>query len=210
MRSIKIWLQDILACPIDKHFPLKLFIFSFETKSDEFLTLFKTFEKRNINIIKNEKIINISKKNGIVYLKDNVIIEKSPIEKYLKLIISSINELTNITDKSPNDITKKCFNIITSEIKNKILEFIKDLNIEKLDELLPELYFLNKIKTEIEIESGLLFCEKCLRWFPIIETIPQMLPDEYRDEKKETQFLQINKNLLDVEFLKQDLKPFNI
>ena len=90
------------------------------------------------------------------------------------------------------------------------MEFIKDLNIEKLDELLPELYFLNKIKTEIEIESGLLFCEKCLRWFPIIETIPQMLPDEYRDEKKETQFLQTNKNLLDVEFLKQDLKPFNI
>ena len=148
-------------------------------------------------------------------MKDNVIIEKSPIEKYLKLIISSINELINITDKSPNDITKKCFNIITSKIKNKILEFTKDLNIEKLDiekldELLPELYFLNKIKTEIEIESGLLFCEKCLRWFPIIETIPQMLPDEYRDEKKETQFLQTNKNLLDVEFLKQDLKPFNI
>ncbi len=37
-----------------------------------------------------------------------------------------------------------------------------------------------------------------------------MLPDEYRDKEKETQFLQTNKNLLDDEFLKQDLKPFNL
>ena len=37
-----------------------------------------------------------------------------------------------------------------------------------------------------------------------------MLPDEYRDEEKDTQFLKTNKNLLDDEFLKQDLKPFNL
>jgi hypothetical protein len=37
-----------------------------------------------------------------------------------------------------------------------------------------------------------------------------MLPDEYRDEKKDIEFLQTNKNLLDQEFLTQDLKPFNI
>jgi hypothetical protein len=63
---------------------------------------------------------------------------------------------------------------------------------------------------EIEISSGLLFCNTCTRWYPIIESIPQMLPDEYRDEKNEINFLQTNKNLMDEKFFKQDLKPYNL
>ncbi|GAG67551.1 unnamed protein product [marine sediment metagenome] len=49
----------------------------------------------------------------------------------------------------------------------------------------------------------------CNRWYPIIDTIPQMLPDEFRSKEKEIKFLQNNRNLLDEEFLNQDLKPFN-
>ncbi|GAH22530.1 unnamed protein product [marine sediment metagenome] len=49
-----------------------------------------------------------------------------------------------------------------------------------------------------------------MRWYPIIETIPQMLPDEYRDEKAEIKFLKTNKDLLDNAFFKQNLKPFNV
>jgi hypothetical protein len=37
-----------------------------------------------------------------------------------------------------------------------------------------------------------------------------MLPDEYRDSKKELQFLKTNKNLLDDEFFNKELKPYNI
>lgn len=209
---MKPWLFDILACPIDKYFPLKLFIFTFETKPAEFQSIFHTYMKRDMETIRNENIIEISKENDNLHLKDNIIIAKSPIKKYLKLIISSINELKNIYDKSPNDITRKCFNTISSEIKNKILDFSKEMNVEKLDDLLPELHFINKIKTETEIESGLLFCQKCHRWFPIIESIPQMLPDEYRDERKEIQFLKSLKenNLMDAKFFQQDLKPFDI
>jgi len=81
---------------------------------------------------------------------------------------------------------------------------------QSIDSILPELYFLNKFKTEIEIESGLLFCPKCKRWFPIIETIPQMLPDEYRDKEADILFLKTNKDLLDNTFLKQNLKPYNL
>ncbi|HEC38908.1 MAG TPA: hypothetical protein ENI29_11785, partial [bacterium] len=80
----------------------------------------------------------------------------------------------------------------------------------KLNNIIPELYFLNKIKLEIEIESGLLFCKNCKRWYPIIDTIPQMLPDEYRNEEEEISFLENNRNLLDKEFFNQELKPFNI
>ena len=39
------------------------------------------------------------------------------------------------------------------------------------------------------ILEGALFCEKCLRFYPIIEGIPIMLPDELRDKKQETGFL---------------------
>ena len=208
---MKPWLFDILACPIDKHYPLKLYIFAFETKPDEFQSILKIYQERDLDLIKNQEIIEVSKVNNKFFIKDNIIIEKNNAETYFILIIASINELTNIIDKSPHDITQKCFVLILTEIMDKILEFSKDLNIEKIEMLLPELYFVNKIKIETEIESGLLFCEKCNRWFPIVETIPQMLPDEYRDEEKDTQFLKKwKKNLLDDEFLKQDLKPFNL
>ncbi|GAG53721.1 unnamed protein product [marine sediment metagenome] len=87
---------------------------------------------------------------------------------------------------------------------------MKNFNFNNIENIFPELYFLNKIKVETEIESGLLFCDKCNRWYPIIDTIPQMLPDQFRDKKKEIEFLKINKNLLDEEFFNQNLKPFNI
>ncbi len=207
---MKPWLFDILACPIDKSFPLKLFIFSFETKTEEFQSIISIYEKRDINYIKKEKIIEISRENGTVYLKDNIIMERVQIETYLELIISSINELDYIFDKTDNKLSKKCFEIIKSKVKTKLIEFSKNINPDQIDHLLPELFFLNKIKLEIEIESGLLFCKNCYRWYPIIETIPQMLPDEYRDEKKDIEFLKTNKNLLDDEFLNQNLKPFSL
>lgn len=207
---MKPWLFDILACPIDKSFPLKLFIFSFETKTEEFESIINIYEKRDINYIKKEKIIEISRENGTVYLKDNIIMEKVQIETYLKLTISSINELDYIFDKTDNKFSKKCFEIIKSKVKTNLIEFSKNINPEQIDHLLPDLFLLNKIKLEIEIESGLLFCKNCYRWYPIIETIPQMLPDEYRDKKKDIEFLQTNKNLLNDEFLNQNLKPFSL
>ena len=207
---MKPWLFDILACPIDKHFPLKLFIFTYETKPEEFECFLNVFQKRDIDQIKQEEIIKFLRKDQNLYIKDNVVIEKNTIEVYLDLIISSINELNYIKDKSPYDVSKKCFDIAKKEIKQKIIEFSKNVKLEKIEEILPELYFINKLKIETEIDSGILLCEKCHRWFPIIETIPQMLPDEYRDEQKEIEFLKTNKNLLDQEFLNQDLKPFNI
>ncbi len=207
---MKPWLFDILACPIDKHFPLELYIFSFETKPEEFESIINVYRNRDINYIKQEKIVEISMENEKLFLKDNIIMEKSPSTTYLELIIASINELDNIIDKTNLDISKNCFKIIESEIKPKIIKFSENVNPNQIEDLLPELFFINKIKLEIEIESGLLFCKNCCRWYPIIETIPQMLPDEYRDEIKEVDFLKTKKNLLDEEFFNQDLKPFNI
>ncbi len=196
---------------MDKHYPLKLYIFSYENKPEEFNSFLEKYEKRDILAIRNEGIIEISKKGEKLLIKDNIIIQENPAETYLKLIKLSANEFNNVFDKSPVAESKKCLKIANSTVKENLEKFSKTVNIsEDLDAILPELYFLNQIKIDVEIESGVLFCEKCFRWFPIIDTIPQMLPDDYRDKKKELEFLKTYKNILGEEFLKQDLKPFKI
>ena len=57
-----------------------------------------------------------------------------------------------------------------------------------------ELFEINQ-KGDI-ISEGALFCLKCDRFFPIIEEIPIMLPDELRDKKQEMEFLKNNENKL--------------
>ena len=42
---------------------------------------------------------------------------------------------------------------------------------------------------ETEVTEGLILCAKCGRWYPIIEEIPFMLPDELRNKKEDTAFL---------------------
>lgn len=204
------WLCDILACPIDKFFPLELIIFSFETDENIFKEILEAYDKRDIISIKKESIIEIEQKNEELLLKDEIVIEKSNFSIYINAIISSIKEVDNISDKSSFELSKRCIHIIQNDIKQKIKTFSNNLTNEYIDTILPELYLLNKFKTEIEIEKGILFCSQCKRWFPIIETIPQMLPDEYRDEEADILFLKTNKDLLDNAFFKQNLKPFNL
>ena len=48
----------------------------------------------------------------------------------------------------------------------------------------------DKIINEKVIREGVLFCSQCSRYYPIIEEIPVMLPDELRDKEKDIQFLQ--------------------
>ena len=40
-----------------------------------------------------------------------------------------------------------------------------------------------------EIVEGVIVCSKCLRWYPIREEIPEMLPDELRKESEDLPFL---------------------
>ncbi len=204
------WLCDILACPIDKFFPLELIIFSFQTNENIFKEILEAYDKKDLFSIKKEKVIEIEQKNEELLLKDEIVIEKSKLGIYINKIISSIKEVDNMLDKSSSELSKRCIHIIQNDIKQKIKAFSNNLMNEHIDTILPELYLLNKFKTEIEIETGILFCSQCKRWFPITETIPQMLPDEYRDKEADILFLKTNKDLLDNTFFKQNLKPFNL
>ncbi len=71
-----------------------------------------------------------------------------------------------------------------------------------IDKFHPLELFENKLDDE-KIVEGALYCQKCSRFFPIIDEIPIMLPDELRDKKQEVEFLKRNIKELPDKILKQ-------
>jgi uncharacterized protein YbaR (Trm112 family) len=59
------------------------------------------------------------------------------------------------------------------------------------------------------VDEGSLYCTKCNRFYPIIEEIPIMLPDELRDKKQDIEFLEKNKTVLPQKIIK-DAKPWHL
>jgi len=65
---------------------------------------------------------------------------------------------------------------------------------------------LNVIKEKDNVVSeGVIVCTKCSRFYPIIEEIPIMLPDELRDKKLEINFLKKYKEELPEKIIKNGL-----
>lgn len=60
-----------------------------------------------------------------------------------------------------------------------------------------------------EITEGVIVCPKCMRWYPIRDEIPEMLPDELRNEKDEIPFMKKYKQKFPSKILTEG-KPFNL
>ncbi len=60
-----------------------------------------------------------------------------------------------------------------------------------------------------EIAEGVIICPKCLRWYPIRDEIPEMLPDELRNEKEELPFMRKWKQKFPKKIVHEG-KPFNL
>jgi len=60
-----------------------------------------------------------------------------------------------------------------------------------------------------EIRSGVLSCGRCGRWYPIIEEIPIMLPDEMRDKRRDIAFLEKWRDKLSPDIIR-DGKPYGL
>ncbi|WP_054845182.1 Trm112 family protein [Sulfuracidifex tepidarius] len=60
-----------------------------------------------------------------------------------------------------------------------------------------------------EIVEGIIVCEKCGRWYPIVDEIPRMLPDGLRKKNDDIKFLREHEK-----YLSEDVKtkglPFNL
>ena len=67
------------------------------------------------------------------------------------------------------------------------------------------LELFEKKSDDEKIDEGDLYCEKCSRFFPIIDEIQIMLPDELRDKKQDIEFLKRNIKQLPEKIVKQAL-----
>lgn len=60
-----------------------------------------------------------------------------------------------------------------------------------------------------EIVEGMLVCSECGRWYPIMDEIPQLLPDDLRESKPELSWLEKWKNKVPQRVLAEG-KPFTL
>jgi uncharacterized protein YbaR (Trm112 family) len=90
-----------------------------------------------------------------------------------------------------------------SNIKKKLMDILAC----PIDKHYPlELYIFEE---KDEIVEGLIVCPKCLRWYPIRDEIPEMLPDELRKENEDLPFLRKWKGKIP-ERIQVEGKPFNL
>ncbi len=68
---------------------------------------------------------------------------------------------------------------------------------------------LHVFEEKEEIVEGLIICQNCLRWYPIIEEIPHMLPDELRESREDLAFLRKYEKSVPEKILREG-KPFNL
>lgn len=60
-----------------------------------------------------------------------------------------------------------------------------------------------------EIIEGIILCHKCHRWYPIIDEIPHMLPDDLREERDDKGFLERWREEIPEKILTEG-KPYNL
>jgi len=68
---------------------------------------------------------------------------------------------------------------------------------------------LQVFKETEEIDSGIITCPKCNRWYPIIDEIPHMLPDDLREQTEDLTFLEKWKENIPPRILSEG-RPFNL
>jgi uncharacterized protein len=62
---------------------------------------------------------------------------------------------------------------------------LEDSNENKKEDILNDL----SKNDDVVIEEGMLFCNSCSRFYPIVEEIPIILPDELRDKNKDLELM---------------------
>jgi len=166
---LKPWLLNILACPIDKHHPLEAYFYSWETPTDEL-----------------EKINKDAGKPNTVFKKQYGHLAKQIADGTISL--DALKEIRDRTDSLP-----------TAELYVDVKKFIERLGVEddrseanllsKYPEGMDVFYrYLNLV----EVEEGLIRCPECSRWYPIgsaVETIPELMPDDLREEDRDMEFI---------------------
>ncbi|MEX2680255.1 MAG: Trm112 family protein [Candidatus Sigynarchaeota archaeon] len=225
---MKPWLLEILACPIDKYYPLDLSIYAIEDLNsflqkvgnlEEMKKDLSFFFKNNIDDDEpssNVAIINFDDSSKELLVFDTLVRKPSPAVTYLEKMLASIDELKPIVDYSHAKVKETITTLLALKDKfKKVIDSVTGAGItparqrEAIQAIEPDLILLNWFKQAVEIESGIMTCSKCHRWFPIRDSIPQMLPDELRKEKYDKEFLETWKNRIDTSIVRNGA-PFHL
>ncbi len=186
---MKPWLLNLLACPIDKHHPLKAWFFKWETPREE---LERLFSKAGVAVeeyeagyrqLAKQLLDGTISPEAIKAITDSTGCEASI--KLLEEALKALDRLTNSLDKSPEELLRAFPGEIDSLYR-----------------------FLNLT----EVEVGLLYCPKCGRWYPIgssVESVPELLPDELRDKERDLSWMERWRTLIPEE-IAEGGKPFNL
>jgi uncharacterized protein YbaR (Trm112 family) len=186
---MKPWLLNILACPIDKHHPLKVRFFSWETSPEEIQKISSEAGSQSSKKLKSYRILAKQLKDGTISPAAMQAIEdltgSKDSAKLLTSALESIDRIEQISNKSEDEL---------------IRDFIEDLD------------RIHSFMNLVEVDTGLIVCPKCGRWYPIgssVETIPELLPDDLREKDRDLAWLEKWRKLVPQNIL-QEGKPHNL
>lgn len=184
---MKPWLLNILACPIDKYHPLDAYFFKWETTEAE-------LEKINREAGKSYKFFSKQYQHLTKQIVDGTISPPS---------------IRAIKDQSDSRYSLELLGDVLKFLN--ILEFEEGLTKDELLSKFPEgVDILYRYLNLLELEEGLLRCPECNRWYPIgrsVESIPELMPDDLREEAEEIEWLRKWIDKLP-ESVKTDGEPF--
>jgi uncharacterized protein YbaR (Trm112 family) len=226
---MRIWLLDILACPICKYYPLDLRILNWETDQKAFSQIESAFKGRELSVLEQNSILTLPNgqkdkcvkvtEDGQIQVEDEFSREKKPLQDYLRNLDEKVKSTQTISD-----VTETSAIAVLDEIKSKVIDKIgkalkqiqpakgkTTMDAEKkiLADLLPEIHLLNWYFFLTEIDQAVISCKKCQRWYPVIETIPHMLPDDLRNSDEDIAFLKKWSHQLPERVLNEG-KPSNV
>jgi uncharacterized protein YbaR (Trm112 family) len=111
------------------------------------------------------------------------------------------------------------FGVIEVDFENSIFELYHPNNRTVLKRKLMEILAcpidkfypleLQVFDEKEEINAGIITCPKCNRWYPIIDEIPHMLPDDLREESEDLSFLEKWKAMIPEKTVQEGM-PFNL
>ncbi|MCS7111370.1 MAG: Trm112 family protein [Ignisphaera sp.] len=110
----------------------------------------------------------------------------------LELVVIEVNRYDNRS--LPHDLKTPLCDLYCA-YANK---YIKDIDTAKCDECI-----------KYEVKTGVIYCSNCHRWYPVIDEIPRILPDNYRRKEEDIQFLKLHEGKLD-ENVRVYGKPYNL
>ena len=186
---MKPWLLNVLACPIDKHHPLEAYFYTWETSDEELDKINSEAGKKNQYFAKQYEHLAKQISDGTI----------------------SMDSLKIIQDQSDSRHTLELLADVWKFIKR--LEYEEDKSPENLLSKYPEgMDVLYRYLNLIEVEEGLLRCSTCGRWYPIgnaVETIPELMPDDLRDQEADMAWLEKWSEKLPDE-VKESGKPYHL